>query len=90
MDKLIENGTAFIRASCLGGKHEALCVVSRAGIKTGRYMNSLLGGADVIPPEQIVMPNICIKTVTKPSPQASGITIENHMSERLMKRIIFF
>lgn len=56
MDKLIENGTAFTRASCLGGKHGALCVVSRAGIMTGRYMNSLLGGADVIPPEQIMMP----------------------------------
>lgn len=56
MDKLIENGTTFTRASCLGGKHGALCVVSRAGIMTGRYMNSLLGGADVIPPEQIMMP----------------------------------
>ena len=56
MDKLIENGTAFTRASCLGGKHGALCIVSRAGIMTGRYMNSLIGGADVIPPEQIMMP----------------------------------
>lgn len=56
IDKLIENGTAFTRASCLGGKHGALCVVSRAGIMTGRYMNSLLGGADVIPTEQIMMP----------------------------------
>jgi arylsulfatase A-like enzyme len=40
----------------LGGKHGALCIVSRAGIMTGRYMNSLIGGGDVIPPEQVMMP----------------------------------
>lgn len=56
MDMLIENGTTFTHASCLGGKHGALCIVSRAGLMTGRFMNSLLGGADVIPTEQIMMP----------------------------------
>jgi arylsulfatase A-like enzyme len=56
IDKLIKEGTAFTRASCLGGKHGALCVVSRAGIMTGRYLNSLQGGADVIPTEQTMMP----------------------------------
>lgn len=56
MDELVKNGTTFSRASCLGGKHGALCVVSRAGIMTGRYLNSLQGGADVIPPDQTMMP----------------------------------
>jgi arylsulfatase A-like enzyme len=56
IDKLIKEGTAFTKASCLGGKHGALCVVSRAGIMTGRYLNSLKGSADVIPTEQIMMP----------------------------------
>ena len=56
MDELVKNGTTFTRASCLGGKHGALCVVSRAGIMTGRYLNSLQGGADVIPPDQIMLP----------------------------------
>lgn len=27
MDELVKNGTTFSRASCLGGKHGALCVV---------------------------------------------------------------
>lgn len=56
MDELVKNGTTFSRASCLGGKHGALCVVSRAGIMTGRYLNSLQGGADVIPTDQTMMP----------------------------------
>lgn len=56
IDRLIATGTTFTRASCLGGKHGALCVVSRAGIMTGRYLNSLPGGADVIPPEHRMMP----------------------------------
>lgn len=56
MDELVKNGTTFTRASCLGGKHGALCVVSRAGIMTGRYLNSLQGGADVIPTDQTMMP----------------------------------
>lgn len=56
IDKLIKEGTAFTRASCLGGKHGALCVVSRTGIMTGRYLNSLQGGAEVIPTDQIMMP----------------------------------
>ena len=56
MDKLVKSGTAFTRASCLGGKHGALCVVSRAGIMTGRYMNSLVGNAETIPEEQVTMP----------------------------------
>lgn len=56
MDELVKNGTTFGRASCLGGKHGALCVVSRAGIMTGRYLNSLQGGADVIPTDQTMMP----------------------------------
>lgn len=56
MDELVKNGTTFSRASCLGGKHGALCVVSRAGIMTGRYLNSLPGGADVIPTDHTMMP----------------------------------
>ena len=56
MDELVKNGTTFSRASCLGGKHGALCVVSRAGIMTGRYLNSLKGGADEIPRDQTMMP----------------------------------
>jgi arylsulfatase A-like enzyme len=56
MDELVKNGTTFTRASCLGGKHGALCVVSRAGIMTGRYLNSLPGGADVIPTDHTMMP----------------------------------
>ncbi|MDX2070351.1 MAG: sulfatase-like hydrolase/transferase [Haliscomenobacter sp.] len=56
MDELVKNGTTFSRASCLGGKHGALCVVSRAGILTGRYLNSLPGGADVIPTDHTMMP----------------------------------
>lgn len=56
IDKLIKEGTAFTRASCLGGKHGALCIVSRAGIMTGRYLNSLQGGAEIIPTDQIMIP----------------------------------
>lgn len=56
MDELVKNGTTFTRASCLGGKHGALCVVSRAGIMTGRYLNSLPGAADVIPTDHTMMP----------------------------------
>ena len=56
IDELVKNGTTFSRASCLGGKHGALCVVSRAGIMTGRYLNSLKGGADEIPLNQTMMP----------------------------------
>lgn len=61
MDRLIKEGTAFTRASCLGGKHGALCIVSRAGIMTGRYLNSLKGGAEVIPTEQVMMPELLKK-----------------------------
>jgi arylsulfatase A-like enzyme len=61
IDKLIKEGTSFTKASCLGGKHGALCVVSRAGMMTGRYLNSLQGGADVIPPEQMMMPELLKK-----------------------------
>ncbi len=56
LDRLVKEGTAFTRASCLGGKHGALCIVSRAGIMTGLYLNSLKGGADVIPAEITMMP----------------------------------
>jgi arylsulfatase A-like enzyme len=56
MDRLVKEGTAFTRASCLGGKHGALCIVSRAGIMTGLYLNSLEGGADMIPAGITMMP----------------------------------
>ncbi|MBP6446918.1 MAG: sulfatase-like hydrolase/transferase [Saprospiraceae bacterium] len=56
IDRLVKEGTAFTRASCLGGKHGALCVVSRAGIMTGLYLNSLKGGADMISAEITMMP----------------------------------
>ena len=60
IDRLVKEGTAFTRASCLGGKHGALCIVSRAGIMTGLYLNSLKGGADVIPAEITMMPESLI------------------------------
>jgi arylsulfatase A-like enzyme len=58
MDRLAQAGTSFTQASCQGGIHGALCVTSRVMLMTGRTLNHLNGGADVLPPEFTTLPEL--------------------------------
>jgi arylsulfatase A-like enzyme len=58
MDRLAQAGTSFRQASCQGGIHGALCITSRVALMTGRTLNHLNGGADVLPPEFTTLPEL--------------------------------
>jgi arylsulfatase A-like enzyme len=58
MDRLASSGTSFSQASCQGGIHGALCVTSRFTLMTGRTINHLNGGGDVLPPEFTTLPEL--------------------------------
>jgi arylsulfatase A-like enzyme len=62
MDRLARAGTSFTQASCQGGIHGALCVTSRVALLTGRTINHLNGGADVLPPELTTLPELLHQT----------------------------
>jgi arylsulfatase A-like enzyme len=62
MDRLAYAGTAFSQGSCQGGIHGALCVTSRVALMTGRTINHLNGGADVLPPEFTTLPELLRQT----------------------------
>jgi arylsulfatase A-like enzyme len=58
MDRLAQAGTSFTQASCQGGVHGALCITSRVALMTGRTINHLNGGGDVLPPEFTTLPEL--------------------------------
>lgn len=69
LDQLVARGVAFTRAFTMGGLHGALCVPSRAMLMTGKYLFGLQKAGDVIPPDQIMLP----ESLRKKNYQTYGI-----------------
>ena len=55
MDWLVENGTAFSNAYILGGTDVAVCMPSRAVLKTGKNLFHLMDAGETIPNDHIML-----------------------------------
>lgn len=58
LDKLAQQGLAFMQAHVMGGHQGAVCVPSRAMMLTGRYVNRLPGDGSVIPDSIVSLPEV--------------------------------